>query len=157
MSDQELTFRDFKLNKQLWSALEEEGFEIPTPIQAKAIPLGLAGHDVMGIAQTGTGKTAAYVLPLIMKLKYAQGQNPRAVIFSPTRELATQIEDAAKKMAKYTDLRIVGLLGGASIKLQREKLEDGVDIIIATPGRFMDLYREQRFGVKLIKTLVLDA
>lgn len=156
MSDLEMTFRDFKFNKQLWSALEEEGFETPTPIQAKAIPLGLAGHDVMGIAQTGTGKTAAYVLPLIMKLKYAQGQNPRAVIFSPTRELATQIEDAAKRMAKYTDLRITGLLGGASIKLQREKLEDGVDIIIATPGRFMDLYREQRFGVKQIKTLVLD-
>lgn len=156
MSDQELTFRDFKLNKQLWSALDEEGFESPTPIQAKAIPLGLAGHDVMGIAQTGTGKTAAYVLPLIMKLKYAQGQDPRAVIFSPTRELATQIEDAAKKMAKYTDLRIIGLLGGASIKLQREKLEDGADIIIATPGRFMDLYHEQRFGVRQIKTLVLD-
>lgn len=156
MSDQEITFRDFKLNKQLWSALDDAGFQTPTPIQAKAVPLCLAGHDVMGIAQTGTGKTAAYVLPLIMKLRYAQGMDPRAVVFSPTRELASQIEEAARTMAKYTDLRIIGLLGGASIKLQRDKLTEGVDLIIATPGRFMDLYHEQRFGVRQIKTLVLD-
>ncbi|MEM8894216.1 MAG: DEAD/DEAH box helicase [Bacteroidota bacterium] len=156
MPNQSLTFHDFKLNRQIWNALEDAGFVDPTPIQEKAIPLGLAGHDVMGIAQTGTGKTAAYLLPVIMKLKYAQGADPRAVIFSPTRELASQIESAASQLAKYTDLRVVSLLGGASIKLQREALENGADLLIATPGRFMDLYREERFGVKQIKTLILD-
>ncbi len=156
MSDHPQTFHDFKLNRQLWNALDDIGHAEPTPIQSKAIPLGLAGHDVMGIAQTGTGKTAAYLLPVIMKLKYAQGDDPRAVIFSPTRELAAQIELAASQFCKYTDLRVVSLLGGASIKLQRQSLEQGVDLLIATPGRFMDLYHEQRFGVKQVKTLVLD-
>jgi ATP-dependent RNA helicase RhlE len=156
MGQESNSFLDFKLNKQIWSALEEIGFDKPTPIQAQAIPLAIAGHDVMGIAQTGTGKTAAYSLPLIMKVKYAQGKDPRGVIMVPTRELASQIDQAIRLFAKYTDLRIVTLVGGASIKLQRENLEPGCDIIIATPGRFMDLYFEKRFELKLVKTLVLD-
>lgn len=150
------SFLNFKLNRQLWDALEEAGFTSPTPIQSSAIPSALAGHDIMGIAQTGTGKTAAYALPVLMKTKYAQGNDPRALVMVPTRELASQVEDAFLQFAKYTDLRIVSLVGGASIKLQREQLANGVDIIIATPGRFMDLYFEQRYTVKQVKTLVLD-
>jgi ATP-dependent RNA helicase RhlE len=156
MGQEAISFLDFKFNKQIWSALEEMGFDKPTPIQAKSIPLAMAGHDVMGIAQTGTGKTAAYSLPLIMKVKYATGKDPRGIIIVPTRELASQIDEAIRQFAKYTDLRIVALVGGASIKLQREQLEQGSDIIIATPGRFMELYFESRFELKFVKTLVLD-
>ncbi len=121
MAQEASSFLDFKFNKQIWSALEEMGFDQPTPIQAKSIPLAMAGHDVMGIAQTGTGKTAAYSLPLIMKVKYATGKDPRGIIIVPTRELASQIDEAIRQFAKYTDLRIVSLVGGASIKLQREQ------------------------------------
>ena len=156
MSTSANTFESFKLNKQILQALDESGFTQPTAIQQKAIPLLLAGHDLIGIAQTGTGKTAAYALPILMKVKYAQGMDPRALILTPTRELAQQVLEQFQRFGKYTDLRIVGLYGGSSIKIQREALEPGVDILVATPGRFMDLYQEQRFGAKSIKTLVLD-
>ena len=99
------TFQDFKLNKQILQSIEEAGYQTPTPIQDKAIPLVLAGHDVMGVAQTGTGKTAAFVLPILMKIKYAQGEHPRALILAPTRELALQIEKAVQTYAKYTGIR----------------------------------------------------
>jgi len=149
-------FEVFKLNKQLLTALKDLGYTAPTPIQEKAIPLAMAGHDVMGIAQTGTGKTAAYLLPILMKVKYAQGEDPRAVIFAPTRELVTQIEQNAKALAAYTDLRIVGIYGGKGPKQQLEELKKGVDIIVATPGRFMELYHLQAIYPKQIKTMVLD-
>lgn len=156
MSAEATSFLDFKLNRQIWNALEEIGYNSPTPIQSRIIPLALAGHDLMGIAQTGTGKTAAYALPIIMKTKFASGADPRTLVMVPTRELATQVQGAFLQFAKYTDLRIVSLVGGASIKLQREQLEGGADIIIATPGRFMEMYFEGRFEVKQLKTLVLD-
>ncbi|MBC7451633.1 MAG: DEAD/DEAH box helicase, partial [Cytophagales bacterium] len=120
------------------------------------IPQILAGHDIIGIVQTGTGKTAAYTLPILMKIKYAQGHNPRALIMAPTRELAMQIEEAAKALAKHTDLRIVALYGGIGPKTQIENLQKGVDIIVATPGRFMDLYLQEEIVLKEIKTIVLD-
>ena len=91
MSSNSISFSDFKLNKQLLTAIAEAGFETPTTIQCKAIPLILGGSDVLGIAQTGTGKTAAYLLPVLMKIKYAQGHDPRALILVPTRELAMQV------------------------------------------------------------------
>src|SRR5690606_11024590 len=96
MSITPASFENFKLNKQLLEAIKEAGYTKPTPIQEKAIPLALAGHDLLGIAQTGTGKTAAYVLPLLMKVKYAQGVHPRALILAPTRELVMQIEAVAQ-------------------------------------------------------------
>ena len=156
MSDSPLSFEDFKLNKQLLDAVREVGYTKPTPIQAKAIPLALAGHDILGIAQTGTGKTAAYVLPILMKVKYAQGMHPRALILAPTRELVMQIEEAIVEFGKYTDLRYVCLYGGLGPKTQIETVQKGVDIIVATPGRFMDLYSRGDIFVKEIKTLVLD-
>lgn len=156
MSDEALGFDAFKLNKQLLDAVATAGYTQPTPIQQKAIPLALAGHDVLGIAQTGTGKTAAYVLPLLMKVKYAQGFHPRALILAPTRELVMQIEEVAKQLAQNTDLRIVSLYGGLGPKTQIENITAGVDIIISTPGRFMDLYRKGTILTKEIKTMVLD-
>jgi len=109
MSNEPQGFDAFKLNKQLLDAVAESGYTIPTPIQEKTIPLALAGHDVLGIAQTGTGKTAAYLLPLLMKIKYAQGTHPRGLVLAPTRELVMQIEEVAQHLAKYTGLRIVSL------------------------------------------------
>jgi ATP-dependent RNA helicase RhlE len=149
-------FEHFKLNKQLYSAIDDAGYSTPTPIQEQAIPMVLAGHDVLGIAQTGTGKTAAYVLPILMKIKYAQGNNPRCCIFAPTRELAIQISDAIKVLAKYTDVRLVSLYGGTGMQAQIKALQAGADIIVATPGRFMDLYLAGELPVKELKTLVLD-
>ena len=150
------SFGNFKLNKQLLDAVKEAGYTKPTPVQEKAIPLALAGHDVLGIAQTGTGKTAAYVLPILMKIKYAQGMHPRALILAPTRELVMQIEAVTVQLAKYTDLRIVSLYGGLGPKTQIEKIQAGADIVVATPGRFMDLYSRGDLFVKEFKTMVMD-
>jgi ATP-dependent RNA helicase RhlE len=150
------SFDQFKLNKQLISAIEELGYSEPTEIQKKGIPLILNGHDMLGIAQTGTGKTAAFVLPILMKVKYAQGTDPRALILAPTKELVFQIEQNCRDMAKYTDLRFAVLYGGVGPKTQIELLEAGVDIVVATPGRFLDLYQRGAMHTKAIKTLVLD-
>ncbi|MRX48405.1 DEAD/DEAH box helicase [Pedobacter puniceum] len=150
------TFEDFNFNKQVLSAIADAGYETPTPIQVKAIPPILNGQDVLGIAQTGTGKTAAYVLPIIMKLKYAQDNDIRALIIAPTRELAIQIEENVRLYAKYTDLRIVALYGGLGPKTQIEQLKKGLDILITTPGRFTDLYLEGHIATKKLQILVLD-
>ncbi|WP_026945432.1 DEAD/DEAH box helicase [Algoriphagus marincola] len=156
MAEQAINFEAFKLNKQLLNAIAEAGYSTPTAIQEKAIPLGLAGHDVLGIAQTGTGKTAAYVLPILMKIKYAQGMHPRAMVLAPTRELVMQIEAVCKDLGKYTDLRVVCLYGGLGPKTQIEQIEAGVDLIISTPGRFMDLYKKGVILTRELKTMVLD-
>ncbi|MFN5704680.1 MAG: DEAD/DEAH box helicase, partial [bacterium] len=120
-------FEKFELNKQLLNAIEEMGYSKPTPIQEKGIPPMMNGQDLMGVAQTGTGKTAAYVIPLVMKLKYAQGMDPRALILSPTRELAIQIHENIQALAKYTDLRSAVLYGGLGPKTQKEILSKGID------------------------------
>ena len=150
------TFQDLKLNKQLYNALDDSGYQTPTPIQQKAVPLAMAGHDLLGIAQTGTGKTAAFVLPILMKVKYAQGDSPRALVMAPTRELVLQIEEHFNTLGKYTDLRIAALYGGVGPKTQIENIEKGVDILIATPGRFLDLYMKRHIYVKDLRTMVLD-
>ena len=130
---QPASFEDFKLNRQLLNAIADAGYTTPTPVQQQTISLITAGHDVMGIAQTGTGKTAAYVLPLLMKVKYAQGQHPRAVILSPTRELAMQIEESIRQLAKYTDLRFVAIYGGVGPKSQVEQIKK--ELIFWLPRR----------------------
>jgi len=149
-------FEQFKLNRQLLDAIADAGYTEPTPIQQQAIPLAMAGHDVLGIAQTGTGKTAAFVLPLLMKVKYAQGQDPRALILAPTRELVMQIAQAAEQLASHTDLRVVALYGGIGPKAQIEALRRGVDILVSTPQRFLDLYAKEEIVLKHLKTMVLD-
>ena len=150
------TFEDFGFNRQVLNAIADAGYENPTPIQTKAIPPILNGQDVLGIAQTGTGKTAAYVLPMIMKLKYAQGSDIRGLIVAPTRELAMQIEENVKAYSKYTDLRSYVIFGGLGPKTQIEELKKGVDILITTPGRFMDLYLEGHIITKKLEILILD-
>jgi ATP-dependent RNA helicase RhlE len=149
-------FDQFQLNRQLLNAIEEAGYTVPTPIQNQAIPLVLQGHDVLGIAQTGTGKTAAYLLPILMKIKYAQGKTVRTLILAPTRELVMQIEANLRVLGQFTDLRYVALYGGLGPKTQIENLQKGVDIIIATPGRFMDLYLRGEIVVKQLQILVMD-
>lgn len=156
MAEKVEKFDELKLNRQILNAIDDLGFTQPTEIQQKAIPLALAGHDLLGIAQTGTGKTLAFVAPLIMKLKYAQGDDPRALILAPTRELIIQIHEHFEKLSTYTDLRIQAIYGGLGPKQQIEALETGVDVIVSTPGRFLDLYKKGAFITKQIKTMVLD-
>lgn len=150
------SFESFNLNKQLLNAVADLGFDTPTEIQQKAIPIILAGQEIIGIAQTGTGKTAAYLLPLLMKIKFAQGVEPRAVILAPTKELIIQIAEHTKLLAKYTDLRILAIYGGIGPKTQIEMIQQGVDILIATPGRFTELYQRGELSTKQIKIMVLD-
>jgi ATP-dependent RNA helicase RhlE len=150
------SFENFDLNRQLLNAIADSGFEQPTEIQEKCIPIVLGGQEVIGIAQTGTGKTAAYLLPILMKIKYAQGKDPRALILAPTKELTLQIASHATGFAKYTDLRVLPVYGGTGTKAQIEKLQEGVDIIVATPGQFMELYLRGELVTKQIKYLVLD-
>jgi len=150
------TFEEFNLNRQILNAVADAGFTVATPIQEKAIAPVLSGQDIFGIAETGTGKTAAYVLPILMQLKYAQGDAARALILAPTRELAMQIAEHVKIFSKYTDLRSVVVFGGIGPKTQIEQIKAGVDIIIATPGRFLDIYLSGHINTQYLKFLVLD-
>jgi ATP-dependent RNA helicase RhlE len=149
-------WNDFKLNKQLLDAVRDAGFQHPTEIQHKCIPLITGGQHVIGIAQTGTGKTAAYLLPLLLKIRYAQGNDARALVLVPTKELVVQVAEQTRALAKYTDLRIVEIYGGVGPKAQIERIQAGLDLLIATPGRFLELYQRKALIVKQIKTLVLD-
>jgi len=151
-----INFEQFSLNRQLLSAIEDLGYTEPTPIQLKAIPTIMNGQDLLGVAQTGTGKTAAYSIPIIMNLKFAQGMNPRVLVLSPTRELAIQIHADIVAMSKYTDLRSVVLYGGLGPKTQKEILSQGLDIVIATPGRLVELYLAGDLILKDLKTLIID-
>ena len=150
------SWEQLKLNPQLLKAIAEAGFEHPTEIQQKVIPLALGGQAVIGIAQTGTGKTAAYLLPILKKINFAQGKEPRAMVLAPTKELVVQIAEHTRALAKFTDLRVEALYGGVGPKTQIESLHAGVDILIATPGRFMEIYLKNEIVVKQIKILVLD-
>jgi len=132
------------------------GFTEPTPIQEKAIPVIRSGADVLGIAQTGTGKTAAYFIPLIMKLVKAEGTDPRAIVLVPTRELAIQVGEDLEDLTKFTNLRRATVYGGVGWTKHAELIKPGVDIIIATPGRLWDLYRAEAVSFKKVKTLVID-
>jgi ATP-dependent RNA helicase RhlE len=151
-----VSFDEFNFNRQILNAIADAGYTEATPIQEKAIPPIINGQDVMGIAQTGTGKTAAYVLPILRKLNYAQSDTARALILAPTRELAMQIEENIKSFAVNTDLRTVILYGGLGPKTQIEALSKGTDIIVASPGRFLDLYIAGHINTKTLQMLVLD-
>ena len=150
------SFQALRLNKQLLEALQEGGYDTPTSIQKKAIPLILAGHDVLGVAQTGTGKTIAYLLPLLMRLKYATGTHPRALVLAPSKELVIQVAHNLAAMAKHTNLRHVCLYGGVGPTTQIKTVSQGTDILVATPGRLLDLYHRNAIYLRFIKHLVLD-
>ena len=151
-----MTFEELKLTRQFLDAVNELGYESPSEIQEKVIPRVLGGQDVIGIAQTGTGKTAAYVLPLLQLLKYPQGDEPRALILVPTKELVVQVEEQIQSLCKYTELRYVALYGGVGPKTQIETIKKGVDIIVTTPGRFLEIYAKRVIIPKKIKHVVLD-
>lgn len=150
------TFEDLKVNKSILKALDELGFEVPTPIQEKAIPVIRSGVDVLGIAQTGTGKTAAYLLPLFMKLVKAEGMDPRALILVPTRELSIQVGEDIAELTRYSNIRHAAIYGGIGWTKHADMVEAGVDIVVATPGRMMELYHAGALSMKKIKTLVID-
>lgn len=156
-----MTFKDLKLNKPIIKALTEKNYEVPTPIQEYTIPLVLDRKDVIASAQTGTGKTAAFALPILQLLfdKQEEGKKTkktRALIISPTRELAIQINENFNRYSKYTNLKSAVIFGGASIDPQKEIIKRGIDILIATPGRLLDLHKQDIINLSFIETLVLD-
>jgi ATP-dependent RNA helicase RhlE len=150
------TFEGLGIGKSILKALDEIGFLSPTPIQEQAIPVIKSGKDVLGIAQTGTGKTAAFIIPLLMKLVKAEGKDPRAIVLVPTRELAIQVGEDIAELSQYTDIRHAAVYGGIGWTKHAALLEPGVDILVATPGRLWELYRAGVFAMKNIKTLVVD-
>ena len=135
-----MAFTDLNISKQILNALAEAGFEEPTPIQKEAFPVIRSGKDMIGIARTGTGKTLAYLIPILMKLQYAQGKYPRAIVIVPTRELVVQVCESVELLTEYMDIRCVGIYGGTNIRTQQNAVYEGVDLLVATPGRFMDIY-----------------
>lgn len=151
-----MEFKDLNLNKRLLNTLEELGYETPTTIQEAVFSVVMSGADVCGIAQTGTGKTLAYLLPLINLWKYDKAKDPQILILVPTRELVTQVVETAKQMAAHLNMHVVGVYGGVNINTQRLEFKDGCDIIVATPGRFYDLAVTGAFKAKTIKKLVID-
>lgn len=150
------SFDDFKISTPLRNAIADLGFDSPRPIQEKAFPVVLSGNDMVGIAQTGTGKTFAYMLPILQLLPYSKEKHPRALVLVPTRELVVQVVDEIQKFSKYTELTTVGVYGGTNMNRQKEALGEGADIIVATPGRLYDLMLSGALRTKTIKKLVID-
>ncbi|MEI8136270.1 MAG: DEAD/DEAH box helicase [Bacteroidota bacterium] len=151
-----ITFADLNLSKQLLRALDDIGFENPTPIQEKAYPIISSGADAVGIAQTGTGKTFAYLLPILKQLTYSEQRHPRILIVVPTRELVAQVVSEIEKLTKYMSVRCLGVYGGANINTQKQKVYDGLDILVATPGRLIDLTLSRTLQLTGVKKLVID-
>ena len=151
-----LSFEDFKLTTPLSNALQDLGFIEPTPIQEAAFSVICAGKDVVGIAQTGTGKTLAYSLPLVRNLTYSTQENPRVLILVPTRELVVQVVDSLNELNVYTNNRVLGVYGGTNINTQKQKIAEGIDILVATPGRLYDLALSRVLQLKSIQKLVID-
>jgi ATP-dependent RNA helicase RhlE len=149
------SFRQFGLREELQRALDEAGYASPTPIQAKAIPLVMSGHDLVGVAQTGTGKTLAYLLPILQAFK-AEGDGPHAVVVCPTRELAIQVAGEAERFGKYLSLRTVLAYGGTSSGGQKSELTQGCDLLVATPGRLLDFLGQGWISMRRARYLVLD-
>ncbi|ROT98495.1 DEAD/DEAH box helicase [Histidinibacterium lentulum] len=151
-------FSDLNLNPKVLKAVEEAGYEIPTPIQAGAIPHALEGRDVLGIAQTGTGKTASFTLPMITLLHRgrARARMPRSLVLCPTRELAAQVAENFDIYAKYTKLTKALLIGGVSFKEQDALIDKGVDVLIATPGRLLDHFERGKLLLTGVQIMVVD-
>jgi ATP-dependent RNA helicase RhlE len=151
-----MTFTDLGLKPELARAVAEKGYVTPTPIQREAIPAVLAGRDVLAGAQTGTGKTAAFILPILQNLASQQARAPRALVLTPTRELAAQVAESARDYGRHTGLRTVVIFGGVSEKPQIEALRTGCDLVVATPGRLLDLAQQQLLDLRQVRCCVLD-
>jgi ATP-dependent RNA helicase RhlE len=152
----ENSFQNMNLSKPLLRALEDLKLSAPTPIQEKAFPVIMSGRDAVGISQTGTGKTLAYLLPLLRQLEYSEQRHPRVLILAPTRELVAQILDNLQKLSKYTSIRSFGVYGESNINTQKQHIHAGLDILIATPGRLIDLIISRSVLLTSIKKLVVD-
>ena len=160
----DVTFEELDLSPEVLKAVRDAGYTHPTPIQVQAIPLALAGRDLIGLAQTGTGKTAGFTLPIVHNLISApitdDSGKPlhrvRVLILTPTRELAAQVEESFRKYGKYTDLRVVPIYGGIGIEPQSKALRAGVDVVVATPGRLLDHMERQNVVFDELEVLVLD-
>ena len=150
------SFEELKLGKPQLRALKDLEIDSPTPIQDKAIPAVLSGKDVVGLAQTGTGKTLAYLLPILKLLPYSDQKHPRVLILVPTRELVEQVARVATETSRYQNVRIVGVFGGSNINRQKEQVMEGADIIVATPGRLFDLAVSGVLRLSSIQRVVLD-
>jgi len=151
-----MQFSDFKMNKQLLCALEDNGYKIPTTIQAKAFSPIMSGRDVVGLAQTGTGKTLAYLLPIINLWKFTKSPYPQILIIVPTRELVVQVVEQVEVLTDNINLVVGGAYGGANIKRQISMLELGLDVLVATPGRLLDLLLKGALKAVTVKKLVID-
>jgi ATP-dependent RNA helicase RhlE len=149
-------FNELNLNKQLFNAIEDLGFEQQTPIQSDTYSKILSGKDIVGIAQTGTGKTIAYCLPLLQELSYSTQTNPRILILVPTRELVAQVVETLNDLTKYITCRIIGVYGGTNMNTQKKWLQDGADVVVATPGRLYDLALCRALQLKGVKKIVID-
>ena len=157
---EKIKFENLNLKAPFLKALNDEGYTFPTPIQSQTIPNALQGFDILGVAQTGTGKTAAFTLPILQKLNSIQStdkfRHPKAIILSPTRELAIQIDNSIKVYGKYIALKHIAVFGGVKQGPQVTNLKRGVDIIVATPGRLLDLVNQGLCSLEEIKFFVLD-
>lgn len=154
-----MKFSDLGLNSTFVKAIEEKGYSEPTPIQAKAIPEILKGKDILASAQTGTGKTAGFTLPLLQRLskqKHHPSRSVRALILTPTRELASQVYENVREYSLFSDLKSTVIFGGVNQKPQVKKINKGIDVLVATPGRLLDLYRQKVLFFDKIEVLVLD-
>ena len=156
-------FAELGLIPELLDAVRDAGYTIPTPIQGEAIPLALRGRDLIGLAQTGTGKTAGFTLPIIQRLlegakagEADRGHRVRALILTPTRELCVQVEESFKKYGRHSDIRVVSIYGGVPLDPQQQKLKKGVDVVVATPGRLLDHMERQNVVFDDLEILVLD-
>jgi len=150
------TFEDLNISTPLLRAIGELGIENPTPIQSEVFSVILSGKDVVGIAQTGTGKTFAYLLPLLRDLKFSQQINPRILIMVPTRELVLQVVEQVKSLITYTNISVLGVYGGTNINTQALAAAEGMDVLVATPGRLYDLVLNGALKIKEVKKLVID-
>jgi ATP-dependent RNA helicase RhlE len=151
-----MIFQDLNLPTPLHNALDELGYTNPTTIQHKVFPVAMSGRDICGIAQTGTGKTFAYLLPCLKLWKFDKAKNPQILVLVPTRELVTQVVSTIHELTKYMSVTAVGIYGGVNMNTQKIQLESGADIIVATPGRLYDLIVVHAFKTKMIKKLVID-
>ncbi|MBC7650591.1 MAG: DEAD/DEAH box helicase [Deinococcales bacterium] len=151
-----MTFSDLNLNTPLLNALTDLGYSTPTTIQGKAFPVIMSGRDVCGIAQTGTGKTFAYLLPCLKQWKFSKDTAPQILIIVPTRELVVQVVEAVKQLTTYMHVAVVGVYGGVNINTQKLAVAEGMDVLVATPGRLIDLMYDGSFKTKAIKRLVID-
>src|SRR5450759_4346613 len=153
--EQSLSFADLNLHPTILDAIRDAGYTSPTPIQRDAIPLALRGRDIMGLAQTGTGKTAAFTLPIIERLIDGP-RRTRALILTPTRELCVQVEESFRKYARHGEISVVAVYGGVPLDPQERRLREGVDVVVATPGRLIDHLERQNVVFDDLEVLVLD-